>query len=406
VRILFLCHRLPYPPNRGGKIRPFNMIRHLSRNHSVVVASLAESQAELDAGEPLRSHCAEVLVELLPPATRWRQAVAALPTSTPSSVAYFSSSRLRTRIAEAARRAPFDAVIVHCAFVAHHVDGIPAGLRVMDYGDLDSAKWAAYATHRSLPLSLGYALESRKLRAHERRLAARFDQCTVTTQGERDEFLALQVDRPCTVIPNGVDAGHFSRGTEASAAAGATSLVFLGRFDYFPNIDGARYFAEEIFSEVRRRVPGCTLQIVGANPARVVQQLGERPGVQVCANVPDVRPYLQGAAVSVAPLRIARGTQNKILESMAMGVPVVSTRQAARGIQAVPGEHLLVAEGPRDFAESVTRLLQEPGLRATLTLAAREQIARTHHWPASMSILDDVLAGRRSSAPASPQPAS
>jgi len=404
MRILFVCHRLPYPPNRGGKIRPFNMIRHLSRQHSVVVATLAESPAELDAGQPLRSHCAEVLVELLPPTTRWRQAVAALPTATPSSVAYFSSARLRARIAEAARHAPFDAIIVHCAFVAHHVDGIPAGLRVMDYGDLDSAKWAAYASHRALPLSLGYALESRKLRAHERRLATRFDQCTVTTQGERDEFLALQVDRPCTVIPNGVDAGHFSPAPEA--ATGTTSLVFLGRFDYFPNIDGARYFAEEIFPEVRRRVPGCTLQIVGANPAKVVRELASRPGVQVCANVPDVRPFLQGAAVSVAPLRIARGTQNKILESMAMGVPVVATRQAARGIQAVAGEHLLVADGPKDFAESVTRLLQAPGLRATLTRAAREQIARTHHWPASMAILDEVLTAQRASEAASTRPAS
>jgi polysaccharide biosynthesis protein PslH len=390
MKILFVCHRLPYPPNRGGKIRPFHMIRHLSRRHSVVVASLAESRAELDAGHGLRTLGVELLAELLPAATRWRQAVGALPTPAPSSVAYFSSSRLRERVEDVARRTTFDVVMVHCAFVAHLVDGIAAGLRVLDYGDLDSAKWSAYASHRRLPLSLGYALEARKLRTYERRLAGRFDRCTVTTHGELDAFAALQVATPCAVIPNGVDAGHFSPGPPAED--GPPSVVFLGRFDYFPNIDGARYFAEQVFPRLRQRVPTCELRIVGANPAGVVRQLARLPGVRVFADVPDVRPFLRDATVSVAPLRIARGTQNKILESMAMGVPVVATPEAAKGIQATAGEHLLVAEDPDDFAASVARFLEDPALRSKFALAARERVGSAHDWAGAMSLLDDVLA--------------
>jgi glycosyltransferase involved in cell wall biosynthesis len=212
----------------------------------------------------------------------------------------------------------------------------------------------------------------------------------VTTGGELDEFASLRTGKPCTVIPNGVDGGYFS--PAPATGSGTPSIVFLGRFDYFPNIDGALYFAEQIFPRIRRHLPACELRIVGASPVAAVRRLALRPGVRVFADVPDVRSFLSDATVSVAPLRIARGTQNKILESMAMGVPVVATPPAARGIQAVAGEHLLVADSADRFAVSVTRLLEDATLRASLAAAAREQIGRTHEWSAAMSILDDVLA--------------
>ena len=389
MRILFICHRFPFPPNRGGKIRPFQMIRHLSQNHRVSVATLAHSAEEMEAGAGLREHCAEIIAEVLPNSVRWRQAVLALASNTPSSVEYFRSDRLRARVEEAWRREKFDVVMVHCAFVAQYTLGISGGLRILDFGDLDSTKWMDYSKHRSFPLSAGYGLESRKLRRYERAMAERFDRITVTTRGEMEEFKTLGVDRPCTVIPNGVDGDFFQ---PAAMGGGAKPLiVFLGRMDYFPNIDGMLWFAREVFPRIRRDVPGAELQIVGADPSKEIQSLGKIAGVTVTGFVKDVRPYLTEAAVAVAPLRIARGTQNKVLECMAAGIPVVSTPQASRGIQATPGEHLLVAEGAEDFSRSVVKLLGDPELRKKLATAARAQVEHAHAWASSMEILDRVL---------------
>jgi polysaccharide biosynthesis protein PslH len=390
VRILFICHRFPFPPNRGGKIRPFQMIRHLSQSHEVTVASLAFTQEELDAGAGLREHCSEIIAEILPNSTRWPQAMMALPGSTPSSVAYFRSNRLRARIESAWQKKKFDAVMVHCAFVAQYTLGLSGGLRILDYGDMDSAKWMDYAEHRRFPLSLGYAIESRKLRRYERAMAERFDRITITTQGEKEEFKTLGVPRPCTVIPNGVDGNFF----QPAAMGGGTkpNIVFLGRMDYFPNIDGVLWFVREVYPSIRRAMPSAELQIVGADPAREILRLRNIAGITVTGFVKDVRPYLTEAAVAIAPLRIARGTQNKILECMAAGIPVVSTPQAAKGIQAVPGEHIIVADGPQESSRSILELLNDRNRRIKLATAARAQVEHAHSWPESMKILDSVLA--------------
>jgi polysaccharide biosynthesis protein PslH len=389
MRVLFVCHRLPYPPNRGGKIRPFHMIQHLSQSHAVTVASLAASDEELRQGAGLADLGVKVIAEVLPPAARWRQAVASLPTASPSSAAYFWSSRLHRRILEAAGRGGFDLVMVHCAFVGRYVDGIPARLRILDFGDLDSAKWATYARHRRLPLSVGYALEARKLRRLEARLASTFDRITVTTAGEGNAFAALGVDRPFRVIPNGVDTSYFQ--PRPDPGADVHTLAFLGRMDYFPNVDGVRWFVGEVLPLIRRKVPDASLRIVGSSPVPSIQRLASHPGVTVTGTVPDVRAHLRDAAVSIAPLRIARGTQNKILESIAMGLPVVATSAAAMGIQAVPRRHLATADDAATFADCVVRLLQDQGGRQELAETARREVLTAHDWAVSMRILDTVV---------------
>lgn len=389
MKILFVCHRLPFPPNRGGKIRPFNMIQHLSRKHEVVVASLAETEQELRDGAGLEKHCAEVIAELLPKPVRWRQACMALFTQEPSSVAYFRSKELHRKVQHKLREQKMDCVIVHCAFVAQYVIGWEGGFRWLDYGDLDSGKWAEYGEHRSFPLSLGYRLEAEKLRKYETTLAALFHQCTVTTQGELDMYASLGASTPCGVIPNGVDASYFSRpvqGTENSRV-----IAFLGRMDYYPNIDGILYFSQNILPIIQKTIPDATLRVIGSNPSLRIRELAHIPGVTVTGHVPDVRPFLADAAVAIAPLRLARGTQNKILESMAMGIPVIATPQAAKGISAIAGKHLLVADGPEAFAKQVIDVLQTRELRRSLSEAARKQVELMHHWPSSMEILDEIL---------------
>lgn len=395
MRLLFVCHRLPYPPNRGGKIRPFHLIEHLRKKHSVVVASLAHSEAELREAKPLADYCDEVIAEVLPNRSRWLRAVSALPTLRPSSLAYFWSPQLAQRIRQAADRQPFDVVIVHCAFAAQYVRGIRAHLRILDYGDVDSQKWMDYAEATRFPKSLGYRLEAWKLHRYERQLSREFNLCTATTRGELEEVRKLNSNVAAAVIPNGVDMSYF-RPRDAVPRTSAV-LVFLGRMDYFPNIDGALHFARNIFPLIRNRVPQARFRIVGSNPSRAVRELAKLPGVSVTGHVPDVRPYLTDASVAVAPLRIARGTQNKILQFLAMGVPVVTTPQAAKGVGAEPGLHFLVAEGDRQFSEAVVKLLEDTTLRQTLSVAGQQPLATTHSWPNSMRILDALIDGNSSS---------
>ncbi len=245
-----------------------------------------------------------------------------------------------------------------------------------------------------MPLSFGYGIEARKLRAYEREVAKHFHQCTVSTRGELNEFQMLNIPVPCEVIPNGVDITYFKRNSQRTRNSSA--IVFLGRMDYFPNIDGVLYFVEKIFPSIRQSLPEVELRIVGSNPARKVRRLAELPGVSVTGHVPDVRPYLLDAAVSIAPLRIARGVQNKILESMAMGIPVVATPEAAKGVQAIPGQDLLVAETPEGFASQVLEVLRNMQLREDLSRAGRQHVENVYTWARSMGVLDHVLESARS----------
>ena len=389
MNILLVCHRFPYPPNRGGKIRPFHMIQHLARRHRVVVATLAHSHDELQQGTGLANHCDEIVAEVLPSSARWLRAVQALPTLTPSSARYFWSPRLLHRILETSRRIAFDAIIVHCAFVAHYVRNVPARLRVLDYGDLDSRKWADYSLYRRFPWSAGYALEAAKLQRVERQLAAEFDHCTVTAHGEFESYSELGVATPCTVIPNGVDADYFH--ISAPSPRRQPTIVFLGRMDYFPNVAGCIDFARNIFPLVRKHIPDAQFRIVGSNPVGKIRALANVQGIAVTGFVSDVRPHVEDATVAIAPLAIARGTQNKVLECMAMGLPIVTSPQVAKGVQAKPERDLLVGETHEQFAHDIVNLMRDASLRQRIAEAGRKQVISAHDWNESMKSLGEMI---------------
>ena len=389
MNVLFACHRVPYPPKRGGKIRPFNIIRHLhGQGHRVTVASLARNAGELAEARDLGQHCAQMLVEVIPNTRALAQMVARLPTPVPSSFGYFWSPRLAKRIAAAAAATKFDLVFVHCSSVAGYVDRVAAPLRIIDFGDMDSQKWREYAGHRAFPLSTGYWLEAVKLERRERRIADAFDLSTCTTRAELESLRTLGATGPSDWFPNGVDAEFF-------APDGTTYepdlIAFVGRMDYFPNQQGVTGFCRDVLPALRARRPGVRFAIVGADPPESIRALARESGVTVTGSVPDVRPHVRRAALTVAPLAIARGTQNKILESMAMGVPVVCSREASGGVDAVAGEQLLVAANPAEWVDSIDGILGDPALRARLAGAGRERVLSHHSWAASMRRLDGII---------------
>jgi sugar transferase (PEP-CTERM/EpsH1 system associated) len=388
VKILYVCHRFPFPPNRGGKIRPFNMIRHLSQNHEVTVASLARSPEEARDGEGIAPHCHRYLMDTVTPLGAVARMLMGAPTSVPASMANFHSPRLARLIREELQRTAFDLIFVHCSSVAHYVADVPGIPKIIDFGDMDSQKWLDYAQVRPFPVSLTYRIEGLKMLRAEKRLARQFDLCTCTTRAEFETLTGYGVDTPAAWFPNGVDLEFFAPG---DGAYDPNAIVFVGRMDYYPNQQGVTDFCVNVLPLIRTQRPEATFSIVGAKPSAEIMELGKLPGVSVTGTVPDVRPYVTGAAVAIAPLRIARGTQNKILESLAMAVPVVSSAAAAKGIDAVAGEHFLAADNAADFARMTLGLLNDPAERTRLAQGGRARMESHHNWPASMRRLDAII---------------
>ncbi|HUP10504.1 MAG TPA: TIGR03087 family PEP-CTERM/XrtA system glycosyltransferase [Caldimonas sp.] len=390
MRILYVCHRFPYPPKRGGMIRPFNMVRHLSQSgHEVVLCSMTRSDELTREAQGIAPYCAEFHLEQVDNRVQALRMLATLPTPITASASFFHSPRLARRIRHVLATQKIDLVFVHCSSVAHyvsHVTGIP---KILDFGDMDSQKWLEYAHHKPFPLSLGYRWEGIRVLADERRLARRFDFCTTITRAEHESLLGLGIDTPSDWFPNGVDSSYFA--PPDGVAYDRDTIVFVGRMDYFPNQQCMFDFCRDVFPRLRAQRPSIKLQIVGADPSPAVLRLGGIDGVTVTGSVPDVRPYVSRAALTVAPLRIARGTQNKILEAMALGVPVVCSRVAAGGVDAQAPDHLVTADTPEEVCAAILRILDDPAERDRLSRAGRARVLSNHAWPSSMRRLDAVI---------------
>ena len=388
MKILYVCHRFPFPPRRGGKIRPFNMIKHLAASHRVTVASLARSAEEAKEGEGIAPFCAHYEMAQVSNPLQAARMMMRLPTPVPSSLGFFYSPDLARRIRALLARERFDLIFVHCSSVAQYVEGVQGIPKLLDYGDMDSQKWLEYAHYKPFPLSLGYWLEGTKMLREEKRLARRFDLCTATTRAEWATLEGYRTGVASDWFPNGVDSGYFA---PAGEAYDADTISFVGRMDYYPNQECMFDFCANVLPRIQARRAHAKLTIVGADPPPAVRKLGQLPGVTVTGSVPDVRPYLRGSALMVAPLNIARGTQNKILEAMAMGVPVVSSGVAAGGVDAVAGEHFLVADDHAQHAAAVLRVLDDRNERGRLSVAGRERMLSHHAWEKSMRRLDGII---------------
>jgi sugar transferase (PEP-CTERM/EpsH1 system associated) len=388
LKILYICHRFPFPPKRGGKIRPFNMIRHLAAGHEVTVASLARSPAEAEEGKGIAPYCARYeMAEVSNPVQVARMVLRA-PTPIPSSMGFFYSPELGRRVRELLAHQRFDLVFVHCSSVAQYVANVRGLPKILDFGDMDSQKWLEYSRYKPFPLSAGYWLEGRKLEREERRLAARFDVCTATTRAEWETLESYGTGVATDWFPNGVDSAYFAPG---GAPYEGDTICFVGRMDYYPNQECMYEFCARVLPRIQARRPQTKLLIVGADPTPAVRKLGALPGVTVTGSVPDVRPFLQASALMVAPLNIARGTQNKILEAMAAGVPVVTSGVAAGGVDAVAQEHFLVANSAEEHSAAVLRILEDRSERDRLAGAGRSRMLSHHDWGRSMQRLDRVI---------------
>ena len=392
--LLFLAHRLPYPPNKGDKVRSFHFLRHLSRRHRVFLGAFIDDPSDWQHVEALKPLCADVCVEAIVPWSRRMTSATALLGGEALSLAYFRSRKLSQWVLATARRERPARAFAYSSPMAQYMLDLPGVRCFVDFVDMDSAKWGDYALRRRWPASALYEREARRLLAYEQEVARRAEASIFVTDEEARRFRGEVADSADRVIAirNGVDGEHFSPSQDffSPFAPDEKPVVFTGAMDYWPNVDAVAWFAREVLPALRARDPGIRFYVVGMNPEAAVRALANDAAVTVTGRVADVRPYLQHARVVVAPLRVARGIQNKVLEAMAMAKPVVVTTASAAALSVEQGVELEVASDARAFASKVLASM-DPERGDALGRRARARVLKDYVWAASLEQLDELL---------------
>lgn len=380
--ILFVTHRVPYPPDKGDRIRTFHLLRFLAQHARVHLASLADEPVPEETLSALATLTART--EIVPLGlSRWARGLGSMAIGGTISAGAFRSKHLTNTIREWAKGTNFVGAIASASSVAQfiHIPELKQAKRIVDVLDVDSQKWLDYAAASSPPKSWLYAIEGRRLRKLERAICGWADAVVLVSENEAAMMAQLAQARNVYAITNGVDLDYY-RPKPGNTESGC---VFIGALDYFPNMDGIVWFARTIWPNVRAHRPEARLAIVGRKPVPAVRDLSAIPGVDVIGQVPDVRPYLAAASVVIAPLRIARGLQNKVLEAMSYGKAVVASPSALAGFGMKPDLPAHQANEPVDWVESLVQLLGDDALRQNRGEAGRAFAECYHDWNACLS---------------------
>jgi polysaccharide biosynthesis protein PslH len=407
ANLLYLVHRLPYPPNKGDKVRSCHLLKHLATLHRVYLGSFIDDPDDEQHLPLLRTMCADVFAPRLHPRRAQLASLAGLWSGEALTLRYYRDASLQRWVKRTVERENIDAIVVFSSSMAPYAEGLNLPTLV-DFVDVDSAKWSAYAGQHRWPMSWLYRREGTRLLACERAVAARSARSFLSTEKETALFRSLAPECAGQVEPmnNGVDADYFAPDPARPSpfAAGELPVVFTGAMDYWPNIDAVTWFAREMLPALRKDWPSLRFHIVGRSPTPAVRALAGE-AVSVSGTVPDVRPYLQHAAVVVAPLRLARGIQNKVLEAMAMGRPVVASRECGDAIHATAGTELLLAGDVAGHLEHIGALLADPQRAARIGAAGRRRVLSDYAWAAQFAGFDRHLTALTAPAGRSTEPA-
>ena len=398
ANILYLVHRLPYPPNKGDKVRSYHLLQHLLKQHHVYLGTFIDDPEDEQHIETLRVLCTDIHVAKLNPRYAKIRSLNGLLTGEPLTLSYYRDSSMQDWVERTCKRKHIDSVVVFSSAMAQYIEAIPRLQTIIDFVDVDSAKWTQYAPQHRWPMSWLYWREGSLLLKYERRMAALAARSFFVTDNEVALFCSLAPE--CTVrvatMCNGVNSDYFAPDAERPSPYSIDELpiVFTGAMDYWPNIDAATWFCTDVLPGLLQRWPTARFYIVGRSPTPEVEALASDK-VIVTGTVPDVRPYLQYAAVVVAPLRVARGIQNKILEAMAMERPVIASSECAAAVDAVSGQELLTATSPEEFIDATSRLLESPDTCIQIGEAARQRVVDRYSWEAHMSTIDHYIGASR-----------
>lgn len=393
--LLFLTQRIPYPPHKGEKIRPLQILRHLRQSYDVYLGCLVDDPRDIQHIPIVQSLCADSYFANLNRRRAKLSCLTGLLTGEPLSVTFYRDRGLATWIRRVLRDVQPEALFICSSNMAPYILDLRGQERVclVDLADVDSEKWRAYAGGGSPIMRRVHAREWRRVAALEARIARECDWSTFVSTEEANLFARMHpaFAAKSRAVGSGVDHQYFdpARPFDAPYPTDRLNFVFTGTMDYPPNVDAVAWFTASVLPIIRRTAPTAAFHVVGSNPAPPVQALTAHQGVFVTGRVPDVRPYLAHCTAAVAPMRIARGIQNKVLEGMAMGRPVVVTGDALEGIDASPGTQLLLGETPEELAAACLMTATEQG--SAIGRAARDHIVRHFSWSEKLSGFDPLL---------------
>jgi sugar transferase (PEP-CTERM/EpsH1 system associated) len=390
MRILYLCHRIPYPPNKGDKIRAFHQLQAMAARHEVDVFTLADDAGDLVYRDALAGYCHQLTVAPVHPKIAGLRALRYLPTQRPLTVPYFSSAELQAEVERALLRLSYDRIFIYSSAMAQYVESAGAIPMVVDLVDVDSDKWTQYAKFTRFPFSSIYRREGRYLREYERQVCAKSCCVVVSTGREANLVREIAPDTHLEVVPNGVDTAYFDPAVVPPDRTMPTA-VFTGDMSYYPNQDAVIYFARKVLPLVRKFVPKIRFLIVGRKPNRAVMHLQKIDGVEITGFVPDVRTYLAKAHVAVAPFTIAAGIQNKILEAMAYGLPVVATTRTAQGLSSSVADLVDTGDTAEELASKTVKLLCDSEFAQGKGVEGRRRVAGEYKWEDSLERLLQLL---------------
>ena len=398
AELLYLTHRVPYPPNRGDRIRNYHLLRHLAKDHQIHLACLADEPPTDETRAELDRLCQQVAIVPVTSKRRWIRGGMSLLTGDTVTEGLFREPKLHQVVERWRSETAFDTALASSSALSPylrtlHDAGVPC---VMDFIDVDSVKWGDYARESTGIKKWLYHREATRLRRVEQDVCSWAHGVTVVSTPEADLLREMAPTANAHAVPNGVDIEFFT----PKPTTQSQRLVFVGAMDYRPNIAGCIWFADHVWPLIRERYPNAVFEIVGREPTAVIRSLEQRPGIQVAGTVPDVRPFLQNATAAVVPLTIARGVQNKVLEALAAGKAVVASPSPVVGLGVEPDVPLLQADSPAEWLAAVSRVFDDETLRSKLELAGRDFVLTHHRWesclePMSQLVADAILAAAK-----------
>ncbi len=383
MKILFISEMLPFFPCFDGfRLIPYSLLKELSKNHEIYLLAFYVDKQDLGRTDSVAGYCRFLdMIYYQYPTSFWGvvRNVFSL---------YSRSAEMSSRIERALQKEVFDLIHVEGAYMGQYVMGIKDIPKIICPHDSPSANaWQQFKSNTSIKKKLKYMIETVKKRYIEKWIYAQFDHCVVVSERDKETIQGRAPDLDITVMPNGVDLDYY---TYRLYQGVQNNIIFTGTMSYAPNVDAVLFFYHEIFPAVRERVPGVRFYIVGANPTCEILKLGQDPDVVVTGTVDDIRDYIYQAVIYASPMRYGTGIKNKVLEAMALGVPVVATPASIAGIPAVDGEHIILAESPDTFTREIIELLEDKTKRACVSKKARELVEEHFNWADRARMIEDI----------------
>ena len=392
--LLYLVHRIPYPPNKGDKIRSFHFLKALAGHYQVFLGTFIDDPEDWRYEASVKPFCQETCIQPLNPFRSKISSLKGLLTGEPLSLPYYDNQAMQTWVNQVIKRHNIKKVLIFSSVMAQYVVNNKKVQMIADFVDVDSDKWRQYAHKKRWPESWIYRREARELLKYEKQVIKRADAGIFVSEREAELFRSLTPEfmEKVKAVNNGVDTEYFSPENVFNSPYRPNErvMVFTGAMDYWANVDAVKWFAEQVFPAIYRKNDSARFYIVGSKPTREVQALAEKPGIVVTGTVKDIRPYLAAAALVVAPLRIARGIQNKVLEAMSMGKRIVATPAAIEGIPINDQLDLSITDEPERFAEDTCGFL-EAGPLSVVSEQNRKFVLETFSWRSSTDCLISLI---------------